>query len=84
MFVPSLACEPNSTLVPSSTSNFPDIFPNLVSDDGSEDENPPPPAHVPLVAPAPMPPQWVHSTCEAAGVLTGDPSNQRQTCSQFQ
>ena len=47
--VPSLACEPDSTIVPSSSSSsssFLDEFPNPVSDDDSEDENPPPPAHV--------------------------------------
>ena len=54
--VPSLACEPDSAIVPSSSSssNFLDRFPTPVSDDDSEIENPPPPAHVPPVAPAPM------------------------------
>ena len=42
------------------------------------------PAHVPLVAPAPILPQWVHSACEAAGNLAGDPRDQCRTCSQFQ
>ena len=52
--VPSLACEPDWMIVPSSSSsNFLDRFPTPVSDD-SEDENPPPPAHVPLIAPAPI------------------------------
>ena len=37
MVVPSLDCEPNSTIVPSSTSNFLDIFPTIVSDDENED-----------------------------------------------
>ena len=36
-------------------------------------KNPPPPAHVPPIAPTPMLPQWVHSTCGIAGDLTGDP-----------
>ena len=44
--VPSLPCDPASTIVPSSTSNFIDKFPTPVSDDDSEDENPPPLAHV--------------------------------------
>ena len=47
---PSLAYEPDSTIVPSSSSsssNFLDRFPTPVSDDDSEDENPPPPDHVP-------------------------------------
>ena len=52
--VPSLACESDLTIVPSSTSNFFDRFPTLVSDDDNEDENPYPPAHIPPVAPAPM------------------------------
>ena len=53
--LPSLACEPDSANVPySSSSSFLDRFPTPVSDDDSEDENPPPLAHVPLVAPAPM------------------------------
>ena len=78
--VPSLACDPDSTIVPSSSySNFLDRFPTPVFDEDSEDENPPPPAHVPLIAPTPMPPPWVHSTCEAAGDLAGDPRDQRRT-----
>ena len=80
--VPYLAYEPDSAIVSSSSSsNFFDKFPTLVSDDDSEDENPPLPAHVPPVAPTPMLPRWVRSTCEAAGDLTSDPRDQRQTCS---
>ena len=58
--VPSLACEPDSAIVPpssSSSSSFLDRFPTPVSDDDSEDENPPPLAHVPPIAPAPMLPR---------------------------
>ena len=87
MGVPSLACEPDSTIVPSSSSSsssFLDRFPTPISDDDSEDENPPPPAHVPPIAPAPMLPRWVHSTCEAASDLVGDPRDQCRTRSQFQ
>ena len=87
MVVPSLACEPDSMIVPSSSSSsssFLDRFPTPISDDDNEDENTPLPAHVPPIAPAPMPPQWVRSTCEAAGDLVGDPRDQRQTRSQFQ
>ena len=53
--VPSLACEPDSMIVPSysSSSGFLERFPTLVFDDDSEDENPPPPAHVPPITPAP-------------------------------
>ena len=82
--VPSLAREPDSAIVPSSSSsNFLDRFPTLVSDDDSEYENPPPPAHVPPIAPTPILPRWVRSTCEAAGDIAGDPRDQRRTCSQF-
>ena len=86
MGVPSLACDPDSAIVPSSSSssNFLDRFPIPVSNDDSEDENPPSPAHVPPIAPAPILPLWVHSTCEAAGDLVSDPRDQRQTRSQFQ
>ena len=31
-----------------------------------------------------MLPRWVHSTCEVAGDLAGDPRDQRRTRSQFQ
>ena len=86
--VPSLACKPDSVIVPSSSSSssssFLDKFPTPVSDDDSEDENPPPPAHVPPIAPAKMLPQWVQSTCEVAGDLVGDPRDQCRTRSQFQ
>ena len=62
--VPSMACEPDSVIVPSSSSSssFLDRFPAPVSDDDSEDENTPPPTHVPPIAPAPILPQWVRST----------------------
>ena len=79
--VPSLSYEPDSMIVPySSSSNFLDKFPTPVSDDDSEDENPPLPSHVPPVALTQFLPRWVHSTCEA----TGDPRDERQTHSQFQ
>ena len=54
--MPSLACEPDSVIVPSSSasSSFLHRFPTLVSDDDSEDENPPPHAHVSPIAPAPI------------------------------
>ena len=79
--VTSLAYEPNSVIVPSfsSSSNFLDRFPTPVFDDDGEDENPPPPAHVPPIATAPMLPRWVRSTCEAAGDLAGDPRDQCRT-----
>ena len=86
MGVPYLACEPDSTIVPSSSSSssFLARFPTPIFDDDSEDENPPPPAHVPQIAPAPILPRWVRSTCEAAGDLASDPRDQRRTRSQFQ
>ena len=84
MGVPYLACEPDSVIVPSSSSSkFLDWFPTLVSNDDSEDENPPPPAHVPLITPALMLPRWVRSTCEAAGDIASDLRDQRRTHSQF-
>jgi hypothetical protein len=91
-----LACKPNLTIVPSSaydpSSEFVPSY-DLVSssDDDSEDENPPLPNHPPQdesfeLEPAPTPPlpTWVHSTREAAGDVVSDPSDQRQTRSQFQ
>jgi hypothetical protein len=84
--VPSFACEPSSTFVPS----FVPIL-DSSSDDDSEDENPPPPVSLPPdesfepeQAPVPMLPRWVRSTQEATGDLVGDPSNQCLTCSQLQ
>ena len=46
MVVPSLVCEPDSAIVPSSTFHFLDRFQTPVSDDDSEDENPPSPTHI--------------------------------------
>ena len=77
--VPSLAYDPDSANVPSSPSNFLNRFPTPISDDDSEDENPPPLAHVP-----PVLPRWVRSICEAAGDLVNDPRDQCRTSSQFQ
>ena len=77
VFVPSLAYEPDSMIVPYSSSNFLDIFPTQLFYDGSEDENPPPPYHVPLDAPAQLLPRWVRSTCGAVGDLAGDPIDKR-------
>jgi hypothetical protein len=86
-----LACKPNSTFVPSSSFHPSSTFvlsSILVSslDDDSEDENPPPPTHLPLdrsFEPEPTPstplPRWVHSTPKSAGDLVGDPSDQRWT-----
>ena len=83
--VPSLACDPDSVIMPSSSSsNFLDRFPTPVCDDDGEDENPPSPAHVPPIAPAPMLPRWARSTCEATGDLAGDPRDQCRTRSKFQ
>jgi hypothetical protein len=98
MFVPSSACDPNSTFVPSSacepSSTF--VLSSVLvssSDDDIEDENPPPPAHLPTdesfepeptPAPAPPLPRWVCSTREVTCDLVGDPSYQCQRRSQFQ
>jgi hypothetical protein len=83
--VPSSACEPSLAVVPSSVSIL-----DSSSDDDSEDENPPLPADIPPndsfepeQAPVPPLPRWVRSTREAVGDLVGDPSDQRQTRSQF-
>jgi transposase InsO family protein len=74
MFVPPLAYEPNLTVVPSLVCEPYSMFvPSSVlvssSDDDSEDENPPSPAHLPLdesfepePPPTPPLPRWVHST----------------------
>jgi hypothetical protein len=85
--VPSSACEPSSVFVPY-------ISPILVSYslyDDSEDENLPPPSHLPLddsikhgPKPAPSLPRWVRSTREVVGDLVCDPSYQFRTRSQFQ
>ena len=74
-----MACELDSAIVPSSysSSKLLDRFPTPVSDDDNEDENPPLPAHVPPVAPAPMLPRWVRSTFEVASDIVGDPRDQR-------
>ena len=77
--VPSLVCEPDSAIVPSSSSNFLDMFSTPVSNYDNYDENPPPPAHVPPIAPTPIFHRWVRSTCEEAGDLAGDPRDQRRT-----
>ena len=76
--VPSLVCEPDLTIVPSSSSysKFLDRFLTPVFDDDSEDENPPPPAHFPPIAQTTILHRWVRSTCEAAGDLVGDPRDQ--------
>jgi hypothetical protein len=90
-FVPSLTCELNSMVVPSSAHEPSSTFvPSSVlvssSDDDSEDDNPPPPTHLPPdesfepePTPSPSLPRWVLSTQEATGDLVGDPSYQRQT-----
>ena len=54
VIVPYFSYEPDSNIVPSSTSNFLDMFPTPFYDDDNEDENPPPPTHVPPVVLAPM------------------------------
>ena len=71
MGVPSLACEPDSVIMPSSSSSskFLDRFPNPISDDDSEDENPPPPTHVPPIAQALILPRWVCSTLKQLVIL---------------
>ena len=82
--MPPLVYDLDLTLVHYFPSNFLDRFPTSVFDDDSEDENPPLPAHFPLVAPTQLLTQWVRSTCEATGDLAGDPRDQCRTHSQFQ
>jgi hypothetical protein len=88
-----LVYKPNSTIVPSSTYDpslvfVPSFVPILVSSsyDDSEDENPPPYAHLPpdeSIEPeptlTPLLPRWVHSTREETGDIVDDLSYQRQT-----
>jgi hypothetical protein len=96
--VPSLTYKTSLAFVQSSTYKtslafVPYSIPILVSsssNDDIEDENPPFPAHLPPdesiehePALAPLLPTRVHSTPEVNGDIFYDPSNQRQTCSQF-
>jgi hypothetical protein len=84
-FVPSSACKPSSTLMPSSLPNFFFINdPILVSSlhDANEDENPPFPAYLLLYestehepTPTPSLPRWVCSIHEATRDLAADPRN---------
>jgi hypothetical protein len=64
----------------------PSYVPILVSSlyGDSEDENPPPPAHLPPndsiehePTPTSLLPRWVHSTQEVVDDIVGDPSYQR-------
>jgi hypothetical protein len=78
-FVSSSTYEPSSALVSSSIP----ILVSSSSDDDSEDENPPLPAHLPPddsiehePIPAPSLPRWVRLTQEAVGDLVTDPSDQ--------
>jgi hypothetical protein len=86
MFVPSSTCKSSSMFV----SSFVHILVSS-SEDDSEDENPPPLAHLPPnesiehePALAPPLPRWVHSTQEVSGDLVSDPRDQRWMRSQFQ
>ena len=79
--MPYVAYASNSVVVPTSTLNFLDNVTIPSSNNDNEDENPPLPTHVPLIAPEPILPQWVCSTCEASGDLVDDPRDQRRTCS---
>jgi hypothetical protein len=81
VFVPSSACKPSSTFVPSSIH----ILASSTAGDDNEDENPPLSTHLPSddsietePALAPSLLRWVHSTREAASDIFGDPSYQRQ------
>jgi len=91
-FVSCLAHDPSLASMPSSIPNFSIRDPTSVSssDNDSEDENTPLPAHLPRVgsiehepAPTPQLPKWVHTTQEAVGDLVNDPTDQHHTRSQF-
>jgi hypothetical protein len=91
MFVLSLAYEPNSTVVRSLACEPSFVFvPSYVmvssSYGDSEDENPPPPSHLPSFesfepepTSTPLLPRWVCLTREVVGDLVSDPSDQHQT-----
>ena len=80
--MPPLACEPDSAYVPPlSISSIFNSIPSI-SDDDSEDENPPPACKI--VPYTPPLPRWVRSTRDATGSLKFDPKNQRRTRSQFE
>lgn len=81
-YVPSFPCDIDLLDVSSSSSSL-DNTPSLVtsSNDNIDDENPLPPALVPLGAP--QIPQRVHSTHQAVSDIVGDPRNQQWTCSHF-
>jgi hypothetical protein len=81
-YEPNLAFVPSLVYVPYSLPNFSVNDPILISssNDDSEYENPPPPAHLPLHesiehehALVPWLPRWVRSTQESIGDLIGDP-----------
>jgi hypothetical protein len=84
-----LACEPNSTFVPSSACESFSTFVSFSllvmvsssSNDDSEDENPTPPTHLPPnesieheSTTTPLLLKWVYSTREEVGDIVGDPS----------
>eukprot|EP00253_Pinus_taeda_P011295 PITA_11295 len=72
--------EPSSTDVP--PLSIPSTSKNISSsDDDSEDGNPPPPSQDPPSAP--RLPKWVCATCDAAGDLVDDPTDQQRRRSQF-
>jgi hypothetical protein len=73
LFVTSSAYEPSLTSMPSSLPNFFVSDPIMVScsNNDSDNENPPPLAHLPLLesiedepTPTPLLPRWVHTTRE--------------------
>ena len=76
-----LACKPYLAVVSFSYSLLDNTPSDISSDTNIDDEHPPPPVSPP--APAPLAtsqlPHWVHSTCEVAGDLAGDPRGQHQT-----
>lgn len=76
-----MACNPDSTYVPSSSSSL-DNTPSLVTciDDDNDNENPPLPSPIPSLAPIPLPmphiPWWVYFSHEDTSDLVYDPRDE--------
>ena len=75
-YVPSLACEPDLAVVPFSSSLLNNTPSDISSDTNADDEHTPPPISPPALAPSTTPqlPRWVYSTRESSGDLVGDPT----------
>ena len=85
-YVPSSTCELHLAVEPFSSSLLNNTPSDISSDTDSDDEHTPPPVSPTTPAPSTTSqlPQWVHSTCESAGDLVGDPTDWRWTHSKFE